>query len=119
MDEFALRKGHVYATILVDIETRRPVDLLPERSVETVARWLADHPGVQVICRDRSASHTEPDDSAPLTRSSWRTNGTSGRTSQKELRRQASTTGHCWLNHPRQPSATRHSQQTTRCPRRM
>lgn len=59
VDEFALRKGHVYATILVDIETRRPVDLLPDRSVETVARWLADHPGVQVICRDRSASYVE------------------------------------------------------------
>ncbi|MFE6849137.1 ISL3 family transposase, partial [Streptomyces sp. NPDC057686] len=59
VDEFALRKGHVYATILVDIETRRPVDLLPDRSVETVARWLVDHPGVQVICRDRSASYAE------------------------------------------------------------
>ncbi|MGG8407156.1 transposase [Streptomyces sp. 12297] len=45
MDEFALRKGHVYATILVDIETRRPVDLLPDRSVETVvsAQRQAQH----------------------------------------------------------------------------
>ncbi|MFI9601411.1 ISL3 family transposase [Streptomyces sp. NPDC052043] len=59
MDEFALRKGHVYATILVDIETRRPVDLLPDRTVETVRSWLAAHPGVQVICRDRSASYAE------------------------------------------------------------
>jgi hypothetical protein len=55
VDEFALREGHVYATILVDIETRRPVDLLPDRSVEMVAQWLADHPGVKVICPDRSA----------------------------------------------------------------
>ncbi|MFI0206890.1 MULTISPECIES: ISL3 family transposase [Streptomyces] len=59
VDEFALCKGHVYATILVDIETRRPVDLLPDRKVETVARWLEDHPGVQVICRDRSGTFAE------------------------------------------------------------
>lgn len=42
VDEFALRQGHVYGK-------RRPVDLLPGRSVKTVARWLADHPGVDVI----------------------------------------------------------------------
>ncbi|GII96073.1 ISL3 family transposase [Sinosporangium siamense] len=59
IDEFALRKGHVYGTILVDVETRRPVDLLPDRTVETVRSWLADHPGVEVICRDRSASYAE------------------------------------------------------------
>ncbi|MEU9015952.1 ISL3 family transposase, partial [Streptomyces sp. NPDC048479] len=59
IDEFALRKGHVYATVLVDIETRRVVELLPDRSVETVSAWLAGHPGVEVICRDRSASFGE------------------------------------------------------------
>ncbi|SHN37332.1 Transposase [Actinacidiphila paucisporea] len=59
IDEFALRKGHVYATILVDIGTRRPIDLLPDRTVETVRSWLAARPGVKVICRDRSASYAE------------------------------------------------------------
>ncbi|MEV6319542.1 transposase, partial [Streptomyces sp. NPDC051776] len=59
IDEFALRKGHVYATVLVDIETRRAVDLLSDRSIETVSGWLAAHPGVEVICRDRSASFAE------------------------------------------------------------
>jgi transposase len=71
VDEFALRKGHVYATVLVDIETHRVVDLLPDRTVETVSAWLAAHPGVEVICRHRPASFGEagrigaPDASSP------------------------------------------------------
>ncbi|WP_158751577.1 ISL3 family transposase [Streptomyces bicolor] len=59
VDDFALRKGHNYGTILIDIESRCPVDLLPDRTTARVAKWLADHPGIEVICRDRSTACAE------------------------------------------------------------
>ena len=57
IDDFALRKGRVYGTILVDLERRRPVDLLPERTAATVATWLRDQPGVAIIARDRAQDY--------------------------------------------------------------
>ncbi len=59
VDEFALLKGHTYATLLVDLEARRPIDVLPGREAEPVARWLADHPEVRIICRDRASAYAE------------------------------------------------------------
>src|SRR5215469_5256210 len=59
VDDFALRKRHTYGTILVDLERRQPVALLPERTAEPVAQWLQEHPGVQVIARDRSSAYAE------------------------------------------------------------
>src|SRR5262244_1264290 len=59
VDDFALRKRHTYGTILVDLERRQPVALLPERTAEPVAQWLREHPGVEVIARDRSSTYAE------------------------------------------------------------
>ena len=59
VDDFAFRKGNTYGTILVDLERRKVVDLLPECSQEGLADWLRRHPGVEVATRDRSRIYRE------------------------------------------------------------
>ena len=59
VDDFALRKRHTYGTILVDLERRQPVALLPARTAEPLAQWLREHPGVEMIARDRSSAYAE------------------------------------------------------------
>jgi len=59
IDEWAWRRGNRYATILVDLETHRPVELLPERSAESAAAWLRSQPDIALVCRDRSRLYAD------------------------------------------------------------
>ena len=59
VDDFALKKGRVYGTIIVNHENHRVIDLLPDRSSETLEVWLKQHPKIEVITRDRSLEYNK------------------------------------------------------------
>ncbi|SRR5712692_4089447 len=59
IDDFAFRRGHRYGTILVDLERRRVIDLLPDRKPETVIAWLEQHGRPEIVSRDRGGGYAE------------------------------------------------------------
>ena len=66
VDDFAIRKRHSYGTILVDLEKHKVIDVLPDRTSATLVSWFKDHPGINIITRDRSQEYkTACDEGAP------------------------------------------------------
>jgi transposase len=59
IDDWAIRKGRRYGSILVDLERHRPIDLLPEHASEPIATWFEDHPTIEVVARDRASIYAE------------------------------------------------------------
>ena len=57
VDDFAIRKRHTYGTIMVDMESRRVIDLLPSREIEDVVEWLKTYPNLSIVSRDGSVSY--------------------------------------------------------------
>lgn len=57
VDDWAIRKGQTYGTILVDHIEGRVIDLLPDRTPETLTEWLRAHPGVTLVTRDRAEAY--------------------------------------------------------------
>ncbi|MBV9230996.1 MAG: ISL3 family transposase [Chloroflexi bacterium] len=59
IDDWSIRRGRTYATLLVDLQRHRIVEVLPDREAETVETWLAAHPSVDVIARDRAGAYAQ------------------------------------------------------------
>ncbi|MGR5865257.1 ISL3 family transposase [Bacillus cereus] len=56
IDDFAIKKGHRYGTIMVNIETHKIVDLIPSRDLEDVTVWLKTFPHLEIVSRDGSVT---------------------------------------------------------------
>jgi len=59
IDDFAIRRGDSYGTILVNLETGKPLDLLPDRTAEAVLPWLDRHQEIEVVSRDRASAYAD------------------------------------------------------------
>src|SRR6266487_4939422 len=59
LDDFAIRRGDRYGTILVNLETSKPLDLLPDRTAEAVLPWLESHQEIDVVSRDRASAYAD------------------------------------------------------------
>ena len=58
VDDWAFRKGQRYGTILVDLDKHKVLDLLPDRTAESLIAWLKAHPGIKVVSRDRASAYS-------------------------------------------------------------
>ncbi|MFD3557019.1 transposase [Streptomyces goshikiensis] len=92
IDKFALRKGHHYATILIDAESGERIEVLPDRKTETVTAWLKAHPGMEVVCRDGAEGFAQATTNADPTIVQVRAAGTCGTAWPKRCQKRSAPT---------------------------
>ena len=59
VDDWSWRRGRRFGSILVNLETHKIVDLLADREAESVRQWLAAHPEIDVVSRDRGGEYID------------------------------------------------------------
>jgi transposase len=59
VDDFSLRLGTRYATVLIDLERHEPIDVLATRDAEPLVEWLQAYPGVEIVVRDRGGAYAD------------------------------------------------------------
>jgi transposase len=57
IDDFSFRRGRTFGTILVDMQSRKIIDLLPDRKAETASAWMSAHPEIELVSRDRAGDY--------------------------------------------------------------
>lgn len=57
IDDFSFRRGRKFGTIVVDLQTHKVLDVLPDRTADTSAVWMADHPELEIVSRDRGGDY--------------------------------------------------------------
>ncbi|MBU3183077.1 ISL3 family transposase [Clostridium psychrophilum] len=66
IDDFVFHKGITYGTIICDLDTHKPVDLLEDRTKNTLSDWLKSHIDIKIVTRDRSNAYSKAiDDTLP------------------------------------------------------
>ena len=57
IDDFSFRRGRTFGTLVVDLQTRKVLEVLPDRTADTSAAWMSTHPEIELVSRDRGGDY--------------------------------------------------------------